>query len=155
MVSLQEPGQIEIYAKRIDGMLKRVGKGHISHFAPAGGAADGALASVGTPDTRPFQPVSGPILRQNDLLEVNFIPFGADGIDVSDSIWIIPVTEYNSQGQIVGVKFLSREDFLNPTPVDYTTVANIPVIVGGYKVTEAGIRFGGGPIFLDIQDDTA
>lgn len=154
MASIQEPGQVEIWAVRVDGTRKKVAAGHVTHFAPAGGAPDGALASVKTPDQQAYQPVNGPILRPYDKIEVVFIAEGADGIDVSDSIWVIPVTEYGRDGSVVGVKFLSRGDFANPAPADYTTVASIPVVVGGYRVTEAGLRVGGGPIYLDIQDDT-
>lgn len=155
MASAQEAGQVTFIARRVDGNTKEVMKAHVSILAGGGGAADGALASVDTPDQRLFAPESGPMMRADDVLQVQFTAEGADGIDVSDSIWQIPVTEYDSNGRRIGVKWLSRGDFTNPTPADYTTVANIPVTVGGYTVTEKGLKFGGGVIYTDFQDDTA
>lgn len=155
MASAQEDGRVEIWAVRIDGLRKRVASGNISVFAPQGGAADGALSSVLSPDELVFQPEAGPMLRRDDHIEVVFVAAGADGIDVSDSIWQIPVTEYDRNGKRVSVKWLAQSDFSDPTPADYTTVANIPTVVGAYRVVEGGLRFGGGHIFLDIQDDTA
>lgn len=155
MASVQEPGMVEIWAKRVDGTRKRVFSGSVGMTAPAGGAPDGAHASVQTPEKRIFLNASTPILRPDDVIEVVFIADGADGIDVSDSIWAIPVTEISKDGKPMGTKFLGQGQFANPAPADYTTVAAIPVIVGGYKVTEAGLMIGGGPLWLDMQDDTA
>lgn len=155
MASAQEASQIELWAVRRDGMRKRVAKGHISVFAPGGGAADGALSSTTAIDARHVIPAGGPMLRPDDKIEVVAITEAGDGIDVSDCIWNVPVTEYDVNGNVLGVKHLSRGDFTNPTPADYTAVANIPVVVGGYDVTEAGLKIGGSHIFLDLQDDTA
>lgn len=154
MASVQEAGTVEIWATRSDGARRKVWSGNVANSAPAGGAPDGANASVSTPEKRIYLPASGPILRRDDKIEVVFTADGADGIDVSDSIWIIPVTEISKDGKM-GVKYLGRGDFTSPTPADYTTVANIPTIVGGYLVVEHGLQIGGGPLYLDIQDDTA
>lgn len=145
---------IEVQAVRTDGLTKTVVKSHVAALAPAGGSPDGALTSVPTPEKRTYTPVAGPMLRPNDHIQIKVVAPAADGIDVSDCIWLLPVTEYDSQGRVVCVKTLAIGDFTDPAPADYTTVANIPTIVGAYKVTEAGLRIGGGPIYIDIQDDT-
>ena len=155
MASAQEAGQVTIYAVRRDGLRKKVSSGHISVYAPGGGAADGALSSVPNIDQRNVVPVSGPMLRPDDKIEVEFTAEGADGLDASDSVWAIPVTEFDVNGKPIGVKHLSRGDFANPAFADITLTANVPQILAGYTVTEAGLKFGGSHIFLDAQDDTA
>lgn len=153
MASAQEAGQVTLYLKKTNGDRKKLWESHVSIAAPGGGAPDGALASVKTPNELLFAPVSSHAIDNDDIIEVQFVAEGADGIDVSDCIWLIPIMVNGS------VKHLSRAQFANPAPADYTTVANIPTIVGGYKVTEASggtpVRFGGGQIYVDIQDDTA
>lgn len=154
MASVQEPGMVLIKAVRVDGKEVKVIDAHVAQLAPAGGSPDAALANVSTPEKRWYIAPQGPIMRPNDHIAVIFTAEGADGIDASDCVWLIPVTEYNADGSVRGSKFISRGQFTDPAPADYTTVANIPVVVGAYKVTEAGLRIGGGPIYLDIQDDT-
>jgi hypothetical protein len=53
-----------------------------------------------------------------------------------------------------GLKHISQADFQNPAAADYITVANIPTVVAGYKIVEEAVKFGGGPLYLDMQDDT-
>ena len=88
-------------------------------------------------------------MRTNDIIYVEFTSEGADGIDVSDSLWAIPLS---IQGK---VKHIAQASFASPAAADYTTVANMPVRIAGYKITEGVARFGGGSLYLDIQDDTA
>lgn len=154
MTSAQEDGQVEIRAVRRDGMEKTVAKGHVSVFAPGGGAGDGALSSTTAINARHSIPESGPMLRPDDKIIVQFTPTAADGLDASDCVWAIPVTEYGADGRRIGVKHLARSDFANPTFADITLTANIPQVLAGYQVTEAGLRIGGSHIFLDVQDDT-
>jgi|TARA_Y100000310_G_scaffold105331_1_gene103767 hypothetical protein len=149
MASGQEAGQVEVWAKSKDGKQKRVLRSHVSRLAPQGGAADGALSSVLSPDELMFVPVTNPLLQRDDFLEVIFIPEAADGVDVSDCVWQIPVTKANG-----GVEILSRADFDDFTQADFTGVANMPMVFGRYKVTEP-LRFGGSHIYCDVQDDTA
>lgn len=155
MASAQLAGSITIKAVRRDGNSRDVSKGHISVFASAGGAPDGALATVGAIDTRHVIPESGPMLRPDDKILIEFTSEIADGMDVSDSVWVIPVTEYDTNGRRIGVKHLSQGQFTTPTPADFTAVVGLPIIVGGYTVTEAGLRIGGSHVFLDAQNDTA
>jgi len=153
MVSAQEDSIVELWAVRRDGLRKRVMRTNVSVTAPGGGASEGALASVPNIDERHVIPASGPMLRPDDKIEVVVTTAGADGIDVSDSVWNIPVTEYDVHGAVIGIKHLAQSDFANPAAADYTAVAAIPVVVAGYSVIEAGLRIGGSHIFLDIQDD--
>lgn len=150
MASAQEAGKVRLQWRKPNNQIIPLMEMNVQDLAPEGGAADGALSSVKSVDERMFVPLHGHVAETDDILEVLFIADGADGIDVSDCIWSIPVTVSG-----LGMKTLSRGDFANPTPTDYTTVAAIPVVVGGYKVTEGRVKFGGGHIYLDMQDDTA
>lgn len=149
MASLQEPGQVEVYLRKPSGQVRRVYAADVAMAAPNGGSPDGLLTSVATPEKREFVPVQPGVLEVDDFLDVRFIPAGADGIDVSDCIWIIVMQQADG-----GTFSLSRSDFANPTPTDYVTVANIPVTVGAWKA-DRRCRFGGGKTYIDIQDDTA
>lgn len=147
MVSVQEPGLVRLYRKQPNGNKSLIAQARVEQLAPAGGAADGAAASVSTPEK--LLTINSPVVLVNDdILEVTFEADAADGIDVSDSLWSIPlVTEQGS-------KALGRAQFANPTPADYTTVASVEMTVGGYRIVEGKARLSG-KIYLDMQDDTA
>lgn len=148
MASLQEPGTVVIIGKKPTGQSVELYSGDVSVCAPGGGSPD-AIGS-GTPklNERLFVPVHPAVLRTNDIIYVEFTANGGDGIQVADCIWAIPLTTTN------GVKHISINNFANPAPADYTAVAGIPVKIGGYKIIEGAVRFGGGSLYVDIQDDT-
>lgn len=149
MASVQEPGQVRLTARKPTGQEVELYSGDVSVTAPGGGSPEGAGSSTPKINERLHVPVNAAVLRNDDIIFVEFTAVGADGIDVSDSLWAIPLMV---QGK---VKHISRSDFKNPAPADYTTVADIPVRIGGYKITEGPVQFGGGSFYLDIQDDTA
>jgi len=150
MASIQEPSNVEIRARAPNGRIVTLfGPATVSKTAPGGGAPDGALASVVTPERQIFVPINSAQLRDNDVVEVVITTVAGDGIDVSDCVWQIPITLSDGRVQI-----LAQSDFTRPTPADYTAVANIPVVVGGFVVNQA-CRFGGSQLYLDVQDDTA
>jgi len=148
MASVQEAGQVRIIAKKPTGEEIEVYSGDVTVTAPGGGSPDGAGASTPKINERLFVPVHRAILRTNDILFVEFTPVAADGLDVSDSLWAIPLTTKN------GVKHLSQSDFTKPAAADFTGVAAIPVRVAGYEIIEGIAQFGGGSLYLDFQDDT-
>lgn len=151
MASVQEPGQVNIYIENSSGQRLKVMGASVGILAPAGGAPDGALASQATPEKRIIAryDTRATLLPREHYLVVEFVAAGADGIDVSDCIWDIPMMDPTGN-----TFYLRREDFQNPAPADYTTVANIPTVVGKW-LADRRCRFGGGPIYVDIQDDTA
>lgn len=147
MASLQEPGLVRIYRSRPAGDKTQILQQRVEQLAPAGGAPDGAPASVATPE-KLISINSGIVLANDDVLLVTFTPdSGGDGVDASDCIWSIPAV--TPSGSIS----LGRAQFQNPAFADMTLVANEQVIAG-YKVTEGSLRLAG-KIYLDIQDDTA
>lgn len=147
MASVQEPCSVSLYKVEPNGNKTRLLKARVEQLAPAGGAPDGAPASVSTPEKLLF--VNSPIvLKNDDILQVAVTADGADGVDVSDCIFSIPLATTS------GTTVLSRADFANPAPADFTTVAGSEIVMGGYKITEGMARLSG-KIYLDVQDDTA
>jgi len=149
MASVQEPCNIKIIARRPSGEERQLLSEHVTVLAPAGGAPDGAATSTAKINERHVVPINPNILRNEDIIFVEVTAPAADGIDVSDSIWAIPIVT------ATGVKHLSQSDFQNPAAADATLVANLPLKIAGYKITEGPVQFGGSHIYLDIQDDTA
>ena len=119
----------------------------VEQMAPGGGAADGAPASVATPDQL-LTIDSNVELNNDDILFVTVELDASDGLDASDCIWNIPLVT----GQ--GPKMLGRAQFANPTFSDVTPPASRELFIAGYRVVEGAARLSG-KIFLDIQDDTA
>lgn len=147
MASLQEAGLVRLYRQSPSGDKQQITQQRVEQLAPAGGAPDGAPASVATPE-KLISINSNVVLQNDDILLVTFQPdIGGDGLDASDCIWSIPVVIPS------GSSALGRAQFANPAFADMTLVANEQVIAG-YKVTEGALRVSG-KIFLDLQDDTA
>jgi len=146
MASLQEPGLVRIYAVKPSGDKVKILQQRIETLAPAGGAPDGAPASVSTPEK--LITVNSPVVLQNDdTIQVTFEPdTGGDGLDASDCIWAIPTLTPSGSSAIGNAQFAS------PAFADITLVATEQVIAG-YKVTEGSLRIAG-KIFMDLQDDT-
>lgn len=147
MASIQEAGLVRIYRQEPNGNMTLIVQDRVETLAPAGGAPDGASASVSTPE-KLVSVDSNVTFKNDDVLLVTFQPdAGGDGLDASDCIWRIPLVTPQ------GSKSLGRAQFANPTFADLTLVANEQAIAG-YKVVE-GIARLSGKIFLDMQDDTA
>jgi len=147
MASVQEPGLVRMYRMKPDGNKTQIFQERVEALAPAGGAPDGAPASVQTPE-KWIAVNSNVVLVNDDILLVTFEPdTGGDGLDASDAIWRIPLVTPQ------GSKTLGRAQFANPTFADLTTVATEQTLAG-YKVVEGQVRLSG-KIFLDVQDDTA
>lgn len=150
MASIQEAGLVRILAKKPTGEEVELYSGSVTVTAPGGGSPDGAGSSTPKINERIHVPVRRDIvLRTNDIIFVEFTSVAADGIDVSDSLWAIPLTTTS------GVKHIAQSDFANPAAADVTMVVDIPVRFAGYKITEGIVFFGGGSLYLDMQDDTA
>ena len=147
MASTQEAGTIRLYRSEPNGNKTLILRQRVEQLAPAGGAPDSAPASVATPEK--LLTVNSPVLLKNDdILLVSFTADGADGIDVSDMIWSVPMVTNT------GSNALSAGDFANPALADYTTVPGQESFIAGYKVVEGSARIAG-KIFIDVQDDTA
>lgn len=149
MASVQEPGLVRIIGRSPNGREVPLWEGDVNTSAPKGGSPDGANSSTPALNERLFVPLKlDVVLTDNAVIYVEFTPVATDGIDFSDCIWSIPVTTVN------GVKYISSTQFANHAGVDVTATAGVPVRLAGYKVTEGKLQFGGGPMYVDIQDDT-
>lgn len=147
MASAQEPSLVRLYRSQPNGNKTQIMQARVEQLAPAGGAADGAAASVSTPEK--LLTINSPVVLQNDdVLLVSVELDASDGLDASDCIWSIPLV--TSQGS----KSIGRSQFANPTFADLTPAAGVETFIAGYKVVEGQVRLSG-KIFLDIQDDTA
>jgi len=148
MVSIQEPGLVRLYRTEPNGNKTQISQMRVEQSAPAGGAPDGAPASVSTPE-KLMTINSNVILQTDDILEVAFIADGADGLDASDAIFSIPLVTR------AGSKTLGNAQFQNPAFADVTaTIAGQEIILCGYRIIEGQARVAG-KLFIDIQDDTA
>lgn len=146
MASVQEPCLVRLYKQSPNGDKKKLAQARVEQLAPAGGAPDGAPASVATPEK--LLTINSPVVMQNDdVLLVSIECDASDGIDASDCIWSIPLVTTN------GSQTLGRSQFTQPTFADLTAPTS-EVFIAGYKITESQARLSG-KIYLDIQDDTA
>ena len=147
MASAQEPGLVRLYKEEPNGNKTLIMQDRVEALAPAGGAADGAPASVSTPEKQTTVD-SNVVLNNDDKLIVTFEPdAGGDGLDASDSIFRIPLVTQ------AGSKVIGRAQFNDPAFADMTLVANEQTVCG-YKIVEGPARLAG-KIYLDLQDDTA
>lgn len=147
MASAQEAALIRFYRAQPNGNKTLIFQERVESLAPAGGAADGASASVSTPEKR-LKVNSNVILKNDDILLVSVELDGSDGLDASDCIWSIPLV--TDQGS----KAIGRAQFANPTFADITPAAATETFIAGYKVIEGAVRLSG-IIYCDLQDDTA
>lgn len=146
MASLQESALIRIYRTQPNGNKTLLVQGRVEQLAPAGGAPDALAASVATPEK--LLTINSPVTMVNDdILEIAVISDAADGLDVSDMIWAVPLV--TTQGS----KTIGRSDFANPATADVALVASVETVIAGYRVVEGQARLSG-KIFVDLQDDT-
>lgn len=148
MASVQEPCLVRLYRQQPNGSKSIIAQARVEQLAPAGGAPDGAPASVATPEK--LVSINSPVvLRNDDVLIVSIELDAADGIDASDCIWSIPLVTN------AGSKSLGRAQFANPTFGDLAAAhaAGVETFIAGYKIVENEARISG-KIYLDIQDDT-
>lgn len=149
MASVQEPCLVRLYRVFPNGDKRLITQARVEQTAPAGGAPDGAPASVSTPE-KLLTINSGEIFQVNDVLMISVELDSADGIDASDCIFSIPLVTAQ------GTKVLGNAQFQNPSFADLAaaTIAQREIFIAGYRIIETGARLAG-KIYLDIQDDTA
>jgi len=147
MTSLQEPSLVRVYRTKPTGEKNLILQNRVEQLAPAGGAPDGAAASVSTPE-KLLTIDSNVVLVNDDFLEVSVLLDASDGLDASDCIWSIPLLTPS------GPKTIGRAQFANPTFADITPAANTETVIAGYRIVEGQVRLSG-KLYLDLQDDTA
>ena len=149
MASTQIPGRWVIRRELAAGGTQEIATLSINQTAPGGGAPDADATKVPTPNELLKISGTGVTLQKDDILLMSYIPQAAATIDISDSIWSIPLATSN------GSKDLLIGDFDEPTPADATIPAGVETVIGGYRVVDpAGVSIAGN-IFADLQDNTA
>lgn len=149
MASAQEPGIVSFYVQKKNGNQVFLGNWSNSFLGP-GASADGVRATTANVDNQYRMPLNKKVLIEvDDILLVKFKSVATDGIDVSDC-WIeIPITYTDGTTDL-----LFETDLTSPDPADYTATAGVEQTHGGWKATKP-CYFGGGHIFVSIEDDTA
>lgn len=151
MVSANEPGTIRLYAVTPDRRRIMIGSFRNGGPVSAGGSPDAVLANL-TADKQLFQPVGGPVMTTGWIFQATLAIDATDGLDASDAVISIPLTEDNGV-----VRFLNSTDLAYATDYPAATPASVELAIGAGFTIPAGSRFkfGGGPIVISIEDDTA
>ena len=146
MASAQIPGLWRVYRQLPNGNKVLIFQQRVEQTAPAGGASEGAPASVATPE-KLLTIASGEVFAINDKIMVSFESDSAKTIGtITKSIWSIPLL--TSQGP----KTLGRAQFTSPTVAAQALVAAVETFIGGYLITETGARIYG-KLYMDLQDN--
>jgi len=137
---------IKLYAVSPEGHRHLIGQGS-TEFWGAGASPDGVIAN--TPDKWAFLPLSPLVLTTGWKIILTCILGTADGMDVSDGAWNIPVTIRG-----VGLRHLTVTD-LNGADLPAATSVTVEHDLGtGYVVpTGMQLRIGGGKIFASAEND--
>jgi hypothetical protein len=147
MASAQVGCLVRFYRQKPNGDKKLLFQERIENLAPAGGASEGTLSSVATPEKR-LSIISNVGFDINDVLIVGVIADAATTLGtVTKSIQAIPLI--TSQGP----KTLGRAQFTTPTLTAQALVAGVESFVQGYTITEMGAKLGG-KIFYDLQNNS-
>jgi hypothetical protein len=155
MASATESGEVRIMAEDIQGNQFVCYKLRTDGAINAGGAPDGVLANA-TVDKQVKLGLAGPVCRGGWKIRMILKMDGADGIDASDCVVQIPITEDNGTQRV-----LNASDFGFSTDLPAASPAGQLLELGtGYTVPEnARVRVGSAdgtvPTVLAIEDDTA
>ena len=147
MASAQEPGLVRFYVKRPNGDLDHIYENRVEFLGP-GGSPDHVVASTATPDVLlNIPPIANVPIARGDKLVMTVELDASDGIDVSDCVFQIPFR--NAAG---GVFVLTDRKM---TMSDLTPPAGTELTLATYEFEQGPFVFGGGKIFVSIEDDTA
>lgn len=155
MASANEPAELRIVAEDPFGNQVVCHKFRSDSAVNAGKSPDGVLANL-TTDKQMKVGLAGPVLTGGWRVRLFAKLDAADGIDVSDGVFQIPVTYADGSERV-----LSAADIGATTDLPAATPASSWVELGtGYLVPD-GVRIRVGsntmltPIVLSLEDDTA
>ena len=155
MASAQEPSLIKVYLVEPNGKRYKVYEDRVENVG-FGGSADGTIAK--DPDTWKVVSVNPNVTAYGGWKVIMTATLdSADGVDASDCQILIPVVMKST-----GISEPSTSTTLNATNLGFTTdfpagtIASNEIDCGaGYTVPNGkSLRFGGGRIFISIEDDT-
>ena len=143
MASAQEPCTVKLYVEEPTGKRHPVIDRRVEELGPSGSSDHGIAL---TPSKWVLVPTLGGTIHRGWRLIMVLVADGADTTDKADCVFSIPYTDAKG-----GQHTITDKDF---TLTDVTTVANVPVEFGYYEFKGGPFRFGGGKIFISIEDDT-
>jgi len=147
MASAQIGSLIRMYRKQPAGNMTLVAQQRIEQLAPAGGASEGTLSSVATPE-KLITLNSGVVFQNDDVLLITAATDANATIGtVTKSIWSVPIVTPT------GSSTLGRAQFATPALTANALVAGFETVLAGYKVTEGALRVAG-KVFLDLQNNS-
>ena len=155
MVSAIEAGEIRVIVEDIMGNQSICYKLRTDSAVNAGGSPEGVLANL-TIDKQVKVGLAGPIATGGSKIRLMAKFDAADGIDCSDCVIQVPVTEDNGTQRV-----LNAADFGFTTDLPAATPANNLIELGTGYIVPQGARMRVGskdftvPIVLSIEDDTA
>lgn len=160
MASINEPGILKALIEDAFGN-QYIGHQFRSDSAiNAGGSPDGVLANL-TADKQMKVGLKGPIAKGGSKVRLFFKLDAADGIDVSDCVIQLAVTEVTPDGRVVSERQLSSSELGITADLPAATPAGSWIELGtGYTVPDGMyVRIGSAsmltPTVLSIEDDTA
>lgn len=151
MASVTEPGVLRLYAVTPQNQEIEVASFRNGGPVSAGGSPDGVLANL-TADKQLFQGIGGPTMTTGWKFRVKIILDAADGIDASDCVFSIPIISDDGV-----IRYLDATDLGFTTDLPAASPASVPLPLGDGYTIPSGTRykFGGGPIVISVEDDTA
>lgn len=160
MASVNEPGLLKAIVEDAFGN-QYIGHQFRSDGAiNAGQSPDGVLANL-TIDKQMKIGLKGPIAKGGSKVRLFFKFDASDGLDASDCIVQMGITEVTPDGRVVSERQLSAADIGFDTDIPAATPAGSWIELGtGYTVPDGMyIRIGSAsmltPTVLSIEDDTA
>jgi len=155
MASANEPGEIRVIVEDVMGNQSVCYKFRSDSAINAGKSPDGVLANL-TVDKQVKVGLAGPIATGGSKIRLFAKLDAADGIDASDCVIQVPITEDNGTQRVLnGTDFGFTVDLPAATPAD-----NLIELGTGYTILQgARCRVGSAdktvPIVISIEDDTA
>ena len=160
MASANEPALLKCVVENANGDQIVAWKQRSDGAIAAGFSPDGVLANK-TIDKQVKLGMSGPIAKGGSKIRLMATLDAADGIDVSDGVFQVAVTEVTPDGRVISERQLSASDLQIATDLPAATVAGSLVEIGkGYTVPDGVfLRVGSAsfstPTVVSLEDDTA
>lgn len=160
MASANEPGLLKAVVEDAVGNQYVAWKQRSDGAINAGKSPDGVLANL-TIDKQVKLGMAGPIAKGGSKIRLFFKFDATDGLDVSDGVYQIAVTEVTPAGSPISERQLSASDLGIATDLPASTPAGSWIELGtGYTVPDGVyIRIGSAsfstPTVVSVEDDTA
>lgn len=160
MASLNEPALLKCVVEDAQGNQYVAWKQRSDGAINAGKSPDGVLANL-TIDKQVKLGMSGPIAKGGSRIRLFAKLDASDGLDVSDGVFQIAITEVTPDGRAISERQLSASDLTLTTDYPASTPALQWIELGtGYIIPDGMfVRVGSAsfstPTVVSLEDDTA